>query len=99
MIAKPDLRWSCIAVLVMAGGAHAQSEPLATSLDPVVVTATKHAERAFDVPASVDVIDGATIRDGEPAINISEPLVRVPGVFAANRNNYAQDVQISTSCA
>jgi iron complex outermembrane receptor protein len=48
------------------------------------------------VPASIDVIDGATIRDGQPAINLSEPLVRVPGVFAANRNNYAQDLQISS---
>jgi iron complex outermembrane recepter protein len=66
------------------------------TLDPVVVTATRRAERSFDVPASVDSIDGATIRDGQPAINISETLVRVPGVFAANRNNYAQDLQISS---
>ena len=71
-------------------------EPAATQLDPVVVTATRHAERSFDVPASVSSIDGATIRDGQPAINLSEPLVRVPGIFAANRNNYAQDLQISS---
>jgi len=70
--------------------------PAATTLDPVVVTATRNAERAFEVPASVDVIDGATIRDGQPAINLSESLVRVPGVFAANRQNYAQDLQISS---
>ena len=56
----------------------------------------ERAERSFDVPASIDVIDGATIRDGQPAINLSEPLVRVPGVFAANRSNYAQDLQISS---
>ena len=48
------------------------------------------------MPASVDIIDGATIRDGQPAINLSETLVRVPGVFAANRQNYAQDLQISS---
>jgi iron complex outermembrane receptor protein len=72
----------------------AQSET--AQLDPVVVTATRRAERSFDVPASVDSIDGATIRDGQPAINLSETLVRVPGVFAANRNNYAQDLQISS---
>ena len=65
-------------------------------LDPVVVTATRRAERSFDVPASVDSIDGATIRDGQPAINLSESLVRVPGIFAANRSNYAQDIQISS---
>ncbi len=48
------------------------------------------------MPASADVIDGATIRDGQPAISLSESLVRVPGVFAANRNNYAQDLQLSS---
>jgi len=85
-----------LGVLSLAANAHAQSDPAATPLDPVVVTATKRAERSFDVPASIDTIDGAVIRDGQPAINISEPLVRVPGVFAANRNNYAQDVQISS---
>jgi iron complex outermembrane receptor protein len=64
--------------------------------DPIVVTATRDAQRAFDVPASVDVIDGTIIRSGQPAINLSESLVRVPGVFAANRQNYAQDLQISS---
>ena len=74
----------------------AQSTPVPTVYDPIVVTATRDAQRAFDVPASVDVIDGAIIRSGQPAINLSESLVRVPGVFAANRQNYAQDLQISS---
>jgi len=91
----------CLVLLALsaATSAHAQADGAAAApaaLDPVVVTATKRAERSFDVPASVDTIDGATIRDGQPAVNLSEPLVRVPGVFAANRNNYAQDVQISS---
>ena len=73
----------------------AQAEP-AVSFNPVTVTATRSAERLFDVPASVNVIDGTTIRDGQPGINLSESLVRVPGVFAANRNNYAQDLQLSS---
>ena len=87
---------SPILALIVASHARAQAEPASTTLDPVVVTATRRAERSFDVPASVDSIDGATIRDGQPGINLSEPLVRVPGVFAANRNNYAQDLQISS---
>jgi iron complex outermembrane recepter protein len=76
----------------------AQTPPAApeVTLDPVTVTATRGSERQFDVPASVDIIDGATIRDGQPAINLSESLVRVPGIFAANRNNYAQDLQLSS---
>ncbi len=87
-----------IAGMIGAASSHAQTPTAATNvtLDPVVVTATRGLERLFDVPASADVIDGATIRDGQPAISLSESLVRVPGVFAANRNNYAQDLQLSS---
>jgi iron complex outermembrane receptor protein len=79
----------------LAEAADPQPAPEVT-LDPITVSATRRAERAFDVPASVDVIDGATIHDGQPQVNLSETLVRVPGIFAANRQNYAQDLQISS---
>ena len=87
-----------VAGIVGAASLHAQTSPAATevTLDPIAVTATRGLERLFDVPASADVIDGTTIRNGQPAINLSESLVRVPGVFAANRNNYAQDLQLSS---
>ena len=65
-------------------------------IDPVTVTATRRVERVFDVPASIDIIDGATLHDGQPQVNLSETLGRIPGVFAANRQNYAQDLQISS---
>ena len=68
----------------------------AAELPAVTVTATRHAENVFDVPASVDVIDAATIHDGAPQVNLSESLATIPGVFAANRHNYAQDLQISS---
>jgi iron complex outermembrane recepter protein len=80
----------------VAAHVQAQAPESPAALDPVTVTATRYEARVFDVPASIDVIDGATIRDGNPAINLSETLVRVPGVFAANRQNYAQDLQISS---
>ncbi len=79
-----------------AAAAQAQTEAAPTPLDPVVVTATSAPSAASTCRRPIDTIDGATIRDGQPAINLSEPLVRVPGVFAANRNNYAQDLQISS---
>jgi len=65
-------------------------------LDPITVTATRRSERAFDVPASVDTLEGAVLHDGQPQVNLSESLSRIPGVFAANRQNYAQDLQISS---
>jgi iron complex outermembrane receptor protein len=88
----------CVVAVARANGVQAQTAPPASpvTLDPVTVSATRSAERLFDVPASANVVDGATIRDGQPAINLSESLVRVPGVFAANRNNYAQDLQLSS---
>ena len=64
-------------------------------LPAVVVTATRTDARAFDVPASIDRIDAATVRDGHALVNISESLGGVPGLIARDRQNYAQDVQIS----
>ena len=67
------------------------------TLRPLVVTPTPGvAQSAFDTPASVDVIRGETLREGQLGINLSESLARVPGITALNRQNYAQDVQISS---
>jgi len=44
----------------------------------------------------VDVIQGAQLRDGQLGVNLSESLVRAPGLTALNRQNYAQDIQISS---
>ncbi len=66
-----------------------------TRLAPVVVTATRTEALPFDVPASIDRIDGSGIRDARLQVNLSESLGGVPGLLARDRQNYAQDVQIS----
>jgi iron complex outermembrane recepter protein len=66
-----------------------------TQLAPVVVTATRTEAAAFDIPASIDRIGGDAVQDGRARINISESLGAVPGLLARDRQNYAQDVQIS----
>src|SRR5690606_32178338 len=82
-----------LALAVVPQQARAQAQ---ASLRPIVVTPGQGvAQPAFDTPASVDVIDGALLRNGQLGINLSESLVRVPGVVALNRQNYAQDIQIS----
>jgi iron complex outermembrane receptor protein len=63
--------------------------------DPIVVTATRTDRQALDVPASVDAIDARRIREGQLQVNLSETLPALPGVVANNRQNYAQDLQIS----
>jgi iron complex outermembrane receptor protein len=95
-------RWPAAALLSLASIAGAQTtvgtqtSVDVPTLDPVVVTATRRAARSFDVPASTDRIDAATIQNGQPMINLSETLVRVPGIVTFNRQNYAQDLQISS---
>ena len=46
-------------------------------------------------PVSVSVIDGETLRNAAPQINLSENLGSVPGLQIQNRQNYAQDLQMS----
>jgi iron complex outermembrane recepter protein len=63
---------------------------------PVVVTATRRPGESFDIPASVDVVTQDEIQNGQPQVNLSEALQRVPGLVVQNRQNYAQDLQISS---
>jgi iron complex outermembrane receptor protein len=64
-------------------------------LKEVIVQSGRLAQKQFDAPASVYTIDAATLRSSGLQVNISDVLNRAPGVVALNRNNYAQDVQIS----
>ncbi|MFM2435637.1 MAG: hypothetical protein RL063_1618 [Pseudomonadota bacterium] len=63
---------------------------------PVVVTATRVETNSFDLPVSIDVVGSESIHDGQSAMNLSESLIRVPGLTAQNRTQMAQDPQIST---
>ncbi len=63
-------------------------------LPAVVVTATRVESNADEVPASISRIDARDLRGGAQ-VNISESLGSVPGLIAHDRQNYAQDVQLS----
>ncbi len=65
-------------------------------LQEVVVTATRVEEDSFDLPVSIDRVDRSVIREDKPQVNLSESLNRVPGIVVLNRQNYAQDLQISS---
>jgi iron complex outermembrane recepter protein len=83
-------------LLPAAAAAQVQSgRDAAAQLAPVVVTATRTEAAAFDIPASIDRIGGDEVQDGRGRVNISESLGAVPGLLARDRQNYAQDVQIS----
>lgn len=65
------------------------------SLDPVVVTGSREPTPRRALPAAVDTVEAGAIHEGQLRVNISDALVRVPGVVANNRQNYAQDLQVS----
>ena len=62
----------------------------------VVTSATRTARDSFDLPVAIDSIDQRTIQEDKPQVNLSEALNRVPGIVVQNRQNYAQDLQISS---
>lgn len=66
------------------------------NIAPIVVTGTRTEQNSFDLPIAIDVVDMEDIQAGQLQMQLSESLIRVPGITAQNRNNQAQDPQIST---
>ncbi len=72
------------------------ADPVPVELNPVVITGSRVEEKSFDMPASVDVLTRQQITEGQARVNATEALAAVPGIVANNRQNYAQDLQISS---
>ena len=65
------------------------------TLDPVVVSAERTRQTTFDAPASISAVTREVLDSGGLQVNLSEALNRVPGISVLNRQNYAQDLQLS----
>ncbi|MBW5948754.1 TonB-dependent siderophore receptor [Klebsiella pneumoniae] len=61
----------------------------------MVVTAAPTTVSELDTPAAVSVVNGDEMRQASPRVNLSESLGAVPGLQVQNRQNYAQDLQLS----
>jgi iron complex outermembrane receptor protein len=91
--------WLCLGLVApwVAAGQAATPEPdrVPVTLPAVQVQAIRLDIPPFDLPATLSVvrIDPAAV--GQPGVNLSESLVGVPGILARDRQNYAQDVQLS----
>ncbi|PXW98827.1 iron complex outermembrane receptor protein [Sphaerotilus hippei] len=68
----------------------------APALDGVIVSGSARARRQAEAPYAISQVGSTELRDSGPMLNLSESLARVPGLNVANRNNYAQDLQISS---
>ncbi|RVT85044.1 TonB-dependent receptor family protein [Inhella crocodyli] len=67
----------------------------AGALPPVVVTGGLRNAPLLDVPSAVGVLDAEALARSGPGAQLSEALLRLPGVWAADRGNAAQDLQLS----
>ncbi|WP_275629275.1 TonB-dependent receptor [Pseudomonas sp. 273] len=79
-----------------AAGAEDSAVPADEVFAPMVVTGTYAPVSSFDLPFSIDTVQQPRIGDGQLGVNLSEVLPRVPGLVVQNRQNYAQDLQISS---
>lgn len=92
-----ELRSGLVALALALTAPAAAQDPAAPALLPeVTVTGTRVERKSFDLPLSIDTINSRTIHEGRPQVNLSEALNAVPGIVVQNRQNYAQDLQISS---
>src|SRR2546430_1523619 len=93
----PAAQLSSLVLLVSAyaGRGEGARDTLAVAVDTIVVTAPRSARSVLDVPAAIDRIAAADLRRASPGLALSEFLGRVPGVLARDRQNQAQDLQLS----
>ena len=95
-------RLNCVAALFAAtplaavADVAASPDAPAAPMSVVVVSATRAEHPSFDLPAAIDVVDAERINAAQPRVNASEALAAVPGIVVQNRQNYAQDLQISS---
>src|SRR4051812_3029155 len=64
--------------------------------ETITVSTTRLPQAGYDLPAAIDAVDSHAIREDNPQVNLSESLNRVPGINVQNRQNYAQDLQVSS---
>jgi iron complex outermembrane receptor protein len=89
---------SVLAALItslFASNASAQETSLPQQLPEIVVSASRSQQNRFDAPAAIDVVQVDGFRAQSPLVNMSELLAGVPGIQVRERQNYAQDLQIS----
>lgn len=89
-------RRNVIAAMVASAFAPLAAAQSPSPLNVVVVTGSRVEHSSFDLPAAIDVVDAERINAAQMRVNASEALAAVPGLVAQNRQNYAQDLQISS---
>ena len=66
-----------------------------SQLQEVVVSAGRKEQLSFDAAAAIDAVLVDSFRVASPLVNLSEVLSAVPGLQIRERQNFAQDLQLS----
>jgi iron complex outermembrane receptor protein len=83
-------------VAIAPGAFAAEPDQVPQDMNVVIVSGSRVEHTSFDFPAAIDVVGAARIQDSQMRVNVSEALAAVPGLVIQNRQNYAQDLQISS---
>jgi iron complex outermembrane recepter protein len=75
--------------------AQTDSSLKATELQPVIISSSRFVGKDIQTPLAVTVIDQARLQTGQSKLSMFDALGAVPGVFAMNSENFAQDLRIS----
>ena len=81
--------------LLLPNALYAAESAAASAPPDIVITGPRVPESTTELPMSVDRIDQQQLQQGQLQVNLSESLDTVPGVNAQERQNYAQDLQVS----
>jgi len=83
-----------LAAALAASVAQAQ-EGSSSALQEVVISASRAEQRRFDAPGAIDAVQVDPFRTASPLVNLSELMGSVPGLQIRDRQNFAQDLQVS----
>ena len=65
------------------------------ALKEVVISSSRAEQRRFDAPGAIDAVQVDPFRTASPLVNLSELMGGVPGLQIRDRQNFAQDLQLS----
>lgn len=88
------MRLTLTCIVLLPGLTLAEQTPY--EIDELVITGSRYQASGWQLPFSVNRIDAEQATLGKPGVNLSEALGSVPGLVVQNRQNYAQDLQVSS---
>ncbi|WP_345831075.1 TonB-dependent receptor PqqU [Erwinia sp. HDF1-3R] len=85
----------CLPAFAASSAPNSSAQASAAAEGSLIVIRQRSGVSELDTPAAVSVLNGQDLRSNNAQVNLSEGLGSVPGLQIQNRQNYAQDLQLS----